>query len=60
MKSIKELFIFEMWQQGITTLESLFDSITEKERVVLIEAITSKEYQNEYKRFKRTGNIKNL
>lgn len=45
---LKALFLFEMEQQGISTLEDLFDGLTQYELDSVIKIVCSKEFQNIY------------
>ena len=53
-EDLRQLFVEDMHSQGIKTLEDLFDSLTEKELDIVVETITSQEFQNEY--LKEKGN----
>ena len=44
LTELTDLFMFEMFTQGIETLEELFENITDKERTALVNAVCSREF----------------
>lgn len=49
LAELTDLFMLEMFTQGIETLEELFENITEEERTALVKAICSSEFIRLYK-----------
>lgn len=49
LTELTDLFMLEMFTQGIETLEELFENITEKERTALVNAVCSSEFIKLYK-----------
>lgn len=44
LTELTNLFMLEMFAQGIETLEELFENITDEERTALVNAICSSEF----------------
>ena len=49
LTELTDLFMLEMFAQGIETLEELFENITEEERTALVKAVCSSEFIRLYK-----------